>query len=89
MEGGGTLPKNSNKPFQNLWEATLWRRTFSVRLLAKSFGTDRQIDRNPDRQIDRQTDRQTDGITDRKTDKETGKHTTIQTDTQIDKQTSC
>ncbi len=34
-EGGGTLPQNSYKPSQDLWEATL----VSFQRLARSFGT--------------------------------------------------
>ena len=45
-EVGGTLPQNSDKPSQDLWEATLKRRTMSVQRLRRSFGTDRQTDRH-------------------------------------------
>ena len=40
---GGSLPQNS----QDLWEATLYRRTISVQRSARSFGTDRQAYRDP------------------------------------------
>ena len=35
-------PQNSFKPSQDLWEATLYRRIISVRLLVRSFSTDKQ-----------------------------------------------
>ena len=42
-KGDGTLPQNSYKLSQDLWEATLYRRTISVQRLARSFGKDRQL----------------------------------------------
>ena len=41
-ESGGTLPQNSYKPSCDLWESTLLRRTRSIQLLARSFGTNTQ-----------------------------------------------
>ena len=41
-EGGGTLPENSYKPFRDLLEAILLRKTRSVQRLARFFGTDKK-----------------------------------------------